>query len=274
MKHSSRTAGALAAIALIAPLAACSSASAQRAEDNELGLLEPGVLRVGTVSDSKPYAYTENGELVGFEVDVARAVAEEIGLEAKFVQQEFATLIPAVASGQLDAVAASTSITEERKQVVNFSDVYFIGYISVISNDPSITEDVASLEGKRLGLMQGTIQDAYAQDNMPGTEIVRYPDYNSAVSAMNAGSIDAVFIDYAPGKEFVDADPENLAMPINIPVPDLPVGMPVSKDRPELEQALNEAVAAIIASGELEQIWSTYYPELPIADELTAAAAQ
>jgi polar amino acid transport system substrate-binding protein len=226
--------------------------------------LQSGVLKIGTTSDSKPYAYTENGTLKGFEVDMARTVAEHIGLKPVFVQQEFSTLLPAVAAGSLDVEAASSSVTPERLKIVDFSDIYFIASISVLTTAKSgITKDTATLKGKKLGLIQGTIEDQYAQKHFTGVQISRFPDNNAAVNAMKAGSIDAVFLDYPPAQAYVDQD-SALEIPINIPVPDFPVAMGMHKDRPRLKAAINKAIAEIIASGEWLTIQKRYYPNMPV----------
>lgn len=268
-----RTSTKTAAVAVIAALAigltACSgtSSASTSSSGDDYGTLTAGTLKIGTLSDAKPYAYTENGKLTGFEVDMATAIAKHMDLKPVFVQQEFSTLLPAVAAGSLDVAAASTSVTAERKKSVDFSDTYFIGYISVITPKGStISKDYDSLKGKRLGLMQGTLEDQYAQDHFPGVQIVRYPDNNSAVAAMKSGSIDSVFLDYPNGQDFMDADP-SIEMPINIELPEYPVAMSIHKDKPALKKGINKAIKEIIASGEWLTIEKKYYPDAPVPDQ-------
>ncbi|MCQ9389814.1 ABC transporter substrate-binding protein [Brevibacterium sp. 50QC2O2] len=252
-----------AALALAgATLTACGSDS--QADPNALELLEPGVLKIGTTSDNKPYSYNEDGKLTGFEVEMATAIAEEAGLKPEFTQKEFAALVPGVASGQSDVVASSTSITDERKAIVDFTSVYYIGYISILTKKGNgVTDKVSSMDGKKLGLMQGTLQDKYAQSHMKSTDLVRYPDFNAAVAALKAGSVDGVFIDLPPGGEYVKQD-SSLHMPINIEVPEYPVAMPVGKDKPNLKKALDDAIAQVIKSGKWMEINKKYYPTSPV----------
>ncbi|MFJ3381571.1 ABC transporter substrate-binding protein [Curtobacterium sp. NPDC090217] len=268
-----RTHSKAAAVAVIAALAvgltACSttSSASTSTSSKDYGTLTAGTLKIGTLSDAKPYAYTENGKLTGFEVDMATAIAKHLDLKPVFVQQEFSTLLPAVAAGSLDVAAASTSVTPERKKSVDFSNTYFIGYISIITPSGStITKKASSLKGKRLGLMQGTLEDQYAQDHFPGVQIVRYPDNNAAKAAMQAGSIDAVFLDYPIGQDFVDKD-DSIKMPINIELPEYPVAMSMHKDKPALKKGINTAIKEIIASGEWLEIEKKYYPDAPVPDQ-------
>ncbi|MCQ9389813.1 ABC transporter substrate-binding protein [Brevibacterium sp. 50QC2O2] len=252
-----------AALALAtATLTACGSD--KESDTDALELIQPGTLKVGATSDNKPYSYNENGKFTGFEVEMAEAIAEEAGLKIEFTQKEFAALIPGVASGQTDAVAASTSITDERKAIVDFTSVYYIGYISILAKkDNGVTDELSSMEGKKLGLMQGSMQDKYAQDRLKSTEIVRYPDYNAAVAALKAGSIDGVFIDLPPGGEYVKQD-DSLHMPINIELPEYPVAMPIGKDKPNLKKALDDAIDRVIKSGKWLEIDKKYYPNSPV----------
>lgn len=92
---------------------------------------------------------------------------------------------------------------------------------------------------------------------------MRYPDNNAALAAMKAGSIDGVFIDTPIGQAFIDED-DSLSMPINIPLPEYPVAMSMGKEKPELQEAINTAIAEIVASGEWLEINNAYYPGQPI----------
>jgi polar amino acid transport system substrate-binding protein len=260
-------ASATALLAAGLALTAC-SASASSETENTLGTLSAGTLRIGTTGDTKPYAYTENGELQGFDVEIAREVASRLDLEPEFVTQEFSALLPAVANGQLDMAAASISDTEERRETVDFSDHYFIGYISVLAAAASgITDDPASLDGKRLGIVQGTIQDSYAQENFAGAELVRFPDNNSAVSALGAGTVDAHFLDFPVAEEYAAASDGTQEIAINVAVPEFPVGFALSKSGSELSDAVNGALADLIADGTWLDIDQKYFPDQPVPEQ-------
>ncbi|MBD8141125.1 amino acid ABC transporter substrate-binding protein [Frigoribacterium sp. CFBP 13605] len=268
-RTTTRLAAALAAVAALGlALTACSSGGAEAGASNELGTVSAGTLRIGTTGDTKPYAYTEDGELQGFDVEMAKEVAKRLGLETEFVTQEFSALLPAVANGQLDMAAASISDTEEREKTVDFSDHYFIGYISVLAADGSgITDDESSLDGKRLGIVQGTIQDSYAQENFTGAELVRFPDNNSAVAALGSGTIDAHFLDFPVAEEYAAASNGSQTIAINVAVPEFPVGFPIAKGNDALKTAVDGAVADIVADGTWLEIDQKFFPDQPVPDE-------
>lgn len=253
----------LSSAALVAVLAGCGSAEA-----NPAGTLREGTIRVGTTSDTKPYAYAENGEYTGFDVEVLKEAASRMDLEPEFVAQDFSSILPAVANGQVDVGVASISATAERKETVDFTDVYFIGYLGVVTRaDTGITADAASLAGERLGLVQGTIQDAYAQQNFAGAEIVRFPDNNSAISALTAGTVDAHFLDLPPAQDYVTSSDGALRVAMEIPVPDFPVGMAVQKGNTALRDGLNTQIAAMIADGTWLEIEERYFPGQPVPEQ-------
>ena len=267
MKRSKILMAATAAVALGLSLSACAGPSAGGSDDG-LNTISSGTLRIGTTGDTKPYAYTDNGELQGFDVEIAREVAKRLDLQTEFVTQEFSALLPAVANGQLDLAAASISDTEKRRETVDFSDHYFIAYISVLASPASgITDDEATLSGKRLGVVQGTIQDSYAQDNFPGVEIVRFPDNNSAIAGLTAGTIDAHFLDFPVAEDYAAQSGGRQEIAINIPVPDYPVGMAVSKQNTALKDAVNGALADMIADGTWLSIDMKFFPDQPVPDQ-------
>ena len=253
------------ATALAAALALAGCAAASDAPANTLGTITGGTLRVGTLTDTKPYAYVENGVTKGFDVEMLEEVAKRLDLKVEFVTQEFSALLPSVSNGLLDIATASISNTEERRKIVDFSDTYFIGYISVIaSKTGGVTEDPASLKGKRLGLIQGTIQDGYAQANF-GADIVRFPDNNAAIAALKSGTIDAHFLDYPVAQDYADKD-ANLSIPISVAVPEYPVGFAISKKNKALTKAVNDQIKALIDDGTWLKIETKYFPEQPVDD--------
>jgi polar amino acid transport system substrate-binding protein len=260
---------AVAATALIS-VSACGSgggsASADTA-DNPYNLIEPGTVRVASMGDAKPYTFTdENGEFSGFDVELFRDVAERIGIdEVVFTGQDFSAILPAVANGQFDVGVAAIGITEEREQTVDFSDGYLAGYLTVLTPDAGITEE-SDLAGKRLGVVQGTLQEQYATEHFPDTELVRFPDNNSGVSALNSGTIDAHFADYEAAKEYA-ATYDGLQLAINIPSFDAPAGFAVKPGNAEFLEALNEALHEAMEDGTWRDLYQKWFPGSPMPEQ-------
>ncbi len=241
---------------------------AAMAEDNPLGLIDPGTISVGTMGDAKPYVFTTaDGNFTGFDIELFLNVVERMGFKKDqviFTGQEFSALMPSVANGRFDVAVAAIGTTEARKQTVDFSDGYLAGYLSVLTPEP-IT-DAAGLKGKRLGVVQGTLQEIYAQKNFDGTDLVKFPDNNSAVSALNNGTIDAHFLDYEAAKDY-SGRYEALKIAVNIPSFDAPAGFVIRKGNDALREALNKALHEAMQDGTWKTLYEKWFPGSPMPDE-------
>lgn len=263
-----------AATALI--LSACSggAGTASSTEDNPYGLITPGQIRVASLGDSKPYTFTDaDGTFTGFDVELFTDVAKRIGIDdVVFTGQDFSGLLSAVANGQFDVGVAAIGITKEREQTVDFSDGYLAGYLTVMAAKDSGITDADSLAGKRLGVVQGTLQEAYAVKHFTDTELVRFPDNNSAISAVNSGSIDAHFLDYEAAKEY--AAQYGLVNAIDIPSFDAPAGFAIAKDKPEFKKALDKALAEAMEDGTWKKLYQQWFPGSPMPEQYLPKAEQ
>lgn len=238
------------------------------AEDNPLGLIDPAVISVGTMGDAKPYAFTTaDGGFTGFDIELFLNVAERLGFKKEqviFTGQEFSALMPSVANGRFDVAAAAIGTTDKRKETVDFSDGYLAGFLTVLTPDAAIT-DAAGLKGKRLGVVQGTLQEIYAEKNFAGADLVKFPDNNSAVSALNNGTVDAHFLDYEAAKDYAARYPE-LKVAVNIPSFDAPAGFVVRKGNDALREALNKGLKAAMQDGTWKTLHEKWFPGTPMPD--------
>jgi len=275
-----RVGAAAAATAVAFALAACSSGSTpssgtSASDDNPYNLIEPGTIRVGSLGDAKPYTFTDaDGVFTGFDVELFTDVAKRMGIDdVVFTGTDFSGLLASVANGQYDVGVAAIGITDERKQTVDFSDGYLAGYLTVLSDtSEDITTD-ADLAGKRLGVVQGTLQEAYAVKNFPDTEIVRFPDNNSGVAAINSGTVAGLFLDYENAKTYGEQY-DNLELAINIPSFDAPAGFAVAKGNEDFVDALNVALAAAMEDGTWETLYQKWFPGSPMPDMYLPKAEQ
>jgi polar amino acid transport system substrate-binding protein len=274
-----RVIGAFAALATaLVTVSACGSgddsASASAAKDNPYHLIEPGTIRVASMGDAKPYTFTDaNGEFSGFDVELFKNVAHRIGVDdVVFTGQDFSAILPAVANGQFDVGVAAIGITDERKQTVDFSDGYLAGYLTVMTSDPGIKKE-DDLAGKRLGVVQGTLQEKYATEHFPDAQLVRFPDNNSGVSALNSGSIDAHFLDYEAAKQY-GKQFDGLKLAINIPSFDAPAGFAMKKGNDAFREALNKALHEAMEDGTWKELYQKWFPGSPMPDQYLPSAEQ
>ncbi|MUO78659.1 transporter substrate-binding domain-containing protein [Agrobacterium vitis] len=254
--------------AVIAAALACAGLMAQQAvaADNPYGLIDPKVISVGTMGDSKPYTFiTSDGQFTGFDIELFLNVAERMGFkkdQVVFTGQEFSALMPSVANGRFDVAVAAIGTTDARKKTVDFSDGYLAGYLSVLTPDAKIT-DAAGLKGKRLGVVQGTLQEIYATKNFKDTDLVKFPDNNSAVSALNNGTVDAHFLDYEAAKDYTDRF-KALKIAVNIPSFDAPAGFVIRKGNDGLREAFNKGLHAAMQDGTWKKLYEKWFPGSPM----------
>lgn len=260
-------AGAMALIVAVAGFGAVSNGLA--AGDNPYGLIDPKVISVGTMGDAKPYTFTTaEGEFSGFDIELFRNVASRLGFnkdQVVFTGQEFSALMPSVANQRFDVAVAAIGTTEARKKTVDFSDGYLAGYLSVLTADKAMTS-ADGLKGKRLGVVQGTLQEIYAGKNFKDTDLVKFPDNNSAVSALNNGTVDAHFLDYEAAKQYGERYPD-LKIAINIPSFDAPAGFVVRKGNDAFREALNTALHAAMQDGTWKTLYEKWFPGSPMPDQ-------
>ncbi|MCQ1951462.1 ABC transporter substrate-binding protein [Arthrobacter sp. zg-Y859] len=255
-------------------LTGCGSSSSEAASENPYGLVEPGTIRVASLGDSKPYTFTDaSGDFTGFDVELFKDVAGRMGIEdVVFTGQDFSGLLSAVANGQFDVGVAAIGITDERKQTVDFSDGYLAGYLTVITTKDSGIKDEETLAGHRLGVVQGTLQEAYAVKNFTETDLVRFPDNNSAIAAVNGGSVDAHFLDYEAAKDYMGKF--GLVSAADIPSFDAPAGFAIAKGNPVLKEALDEGLAEAMEDGTWKELYQKWFPGSPMPEQYLPSAEQ
>jgi polar amino acid transport system substrate-binding protein len=262
---------AAALAAAVGGTAACGSddaAPAASGGSSTVQTVTAGVLSVATMSDAKPNCWIENGEFKGFDLDLARAIGAKLGLTVEFAAIDFPALFPSVAQGRYDMAAASTAGTVERQKIVDFSAGYLGGYLGVLTTASSgITKDNASTDGKRLGLLQGSIQEAYAKKFLAGATLVMFPDNNAGVSALQSGRVDGYFLDYVVGTDYIDQHPE-LVQPIAIPAFDQPAAFPIKKGNTALEEGVNKALGELVEDGTWMKLYTQYFAKAPKPEDL------
>lgn len=221
-------------------------------------------VRIGTEGAYAPFNFIDsNNELQGFDVDIAKAVCEKMKAECSFVAQDWEGIIPALTAGKYDAIFASMSITEERKQVIDFSRPYYNTPSAFFAAKDSGLADSKpeTLAGKTIGAQASTIQANYLEENYKDVEIKLYPSQEEVNLDLASGRIDALFVDKLVGDEWVKtADGACCALfGENIQVGG-GVGAGVRKEDTDLRDLISKAIDEIKADGTYEKINAKYFP--------------
>lgn len=187
-------------------------------EEDAAEATEKITISVGTNAEFPPFEYMDdNGEPTGFDIAVIEAIGEAEGFDVEIVNMEFKSLIASLSTGSLDAVIAGMTVTDERKQSVDFSDSYYTATQCIIVPIDSDVTCLADLNGKKIGVQEGTTGDFLStpgEDNDvitdESTEVQRYKKGTDAVVALKNGGLDAVVIDKNPAQNFVAKNPDTL----------------------------------------------------------------
>jgi polar amino acid transport system substrate-binding protein len=152
----------------------------------------PGTLTVGTLSDAPPsICINSAGQFTGFDNELLRAIADKLGLKINFVGTEFSGLLAQVAARRFDVGSSSITTTDARRKTVGFTNGYDFGYFSlVVPSGSAITSFDKLAAGQRIGVVQGTVQEAYVIDTLH-LQPVKFPDYNTVYASLKTRQIDA-----------------------------------------------------------------------------------
>ena len=220
---------------------------------------QKGELVVGTSADYPPYEFHAEvdgkGTIVGFDMEIAQAIADKLGLELQIDDMDFDAALLSVQQGKADIAMAGITVTDERKAVMAFSDSYATGIQSIIVPEGSDIASPDDLAGKKIGTQRGTTGYIYCTDDFGEDSVVAYDNGLTAVQALNNGQVDAVVIDNAPAKEYVAANPGLAILDTSYAEEDYAIGMAKGSS---LEAAVNAALEELKADGTLQAIVDKY----------------
>ncbi len=214
-------------------------------------------LKIGVNAEYAPYEYLEGNELVGFNVEVSKALLEEAGYTYEFDNMTFDGLIAALQSKKVD-ILIGISPTEDRKKVVDFTDNYSVDeqVIITLTNRVS-TLDIKNLQGSKVGVLLGSIQEVVL-NTVPGVSPVLYNNYTGAILDLKSQKIDAILLSSLPAKQNMEQNAD-LAM-LGIVESDISegFGIAMNKDQDKLKKELNDAIKVLQSKGIVDELKEKY----------------
>lgn len=236
----------------------CGSSSSGKGKDRLSEIKERGKLIVGMSADYAPYEYHAlidgQDKIVGFDVDIAQAIADDMGIELELKEMEFSSLCESVKSGKLDMTISGMTPKPERAEVVDFSDIYYKAeqaFLIQASNKENY-KTLADLEGKKIGAQMGSIQAEIAE-GIKDADVKLLSDVNTLILELKSGNIDALIIelpvanlaattntDLAVGEEIVEDSEGGSA-----------IGM--KKNSPELVNQVNSTLKKLVDEEKVDE---------------------
>ena len=239
------------------------SASASSAAAGDIKLIANGKLTIATSPDYPPFENLENGQYVGLDIEIAKAVAKELGLEPEFKTLQFDAIIPAIAAGgQADIGISGFSVDPERAKEIDFTKSYYIDDQAVaVMKDSPITDANADAElnkeGVIIAVQSGTTGEAYVQENYPKATAQAYGNSTDAFAAMQSGQANAVCTNKAVVEAML-ADAYKDAKVVKSIATGEEYAIVVSKDNAALTAAINEALAKLTSDGTIDKLVNQY----------------
>ena len=249
-KFTKLTAFALALVMALGLLAGCGSSNSDTNTSGDDAAKTK--LVVATSPDFPPFESLEGGEVVGIEVDILNKVAEKMGMELDIQQMDFDSVIPGVQAGKFDVGMSGITVTDKRKENVDFSSVYFMAAQAIVVTADSGITGKADLEGKKVSVQTGTTAEEYCMGN--GYEVLAFTANNDAAAALTSGKVDAWVVD---NEVALAMAPELGLTVLDEAMTSEPYAFAFQKGS-ELVAPFNEALDALLADGTVEQIFQQY----------------
>ena len=224
-------------------------------------------IRIGTEAAYKPFAWVlPSGDLTGFDIDIAKALCTQMAADCEIINQSFDGLIPALNAKKIDAIIASMTITEDRLKAIDFAGPYYtVPAMFIAPKDAGLEITADGLSGKYVGVQRGTTMANYIKKVFPKAKIQLYDTSDAANLDLASGRVDVVFADSVVLQDFL-ATPDGAGFAMaGEPVEDPDIlgtgaGIGIRKGDDALKQKFDDALAAIIASGEYAKINEQYIP--------------
>ena len=260
MKKSVKLLSLAAAIAVAATMTGCGSEKKSTDENTDAAATAPAssekkTLTMATNAEFPPFEYLEGEEIVGADVDMAKAVAEKIGCELEITNLDFDAALAGVSTGKYDIAVAGITASEERKKSMNFSDNYFVASQSIVVKADSDIKGKDDLEGKTISCQEGTTGEQYLLDNKYNVQ--SFKTGAEGITALTTGKVDALVIDNAVAKA-LSAEQNGATVVLDEALTDESYAIALQLGNDELTQKINGALKELKEDGTLKKIFEKY----------------
>lgn len=218
------------------------------------------VLRVGSETTFPPFEFTEGDKYVGFDIDLADALAKKMGYKMEFKSMGFDALIPALQSNDIDMIAAGINATPERAKAVIFSEPYFKegGFIVVTRKDNTTINGMKDLEGKRIVTQIGTIPTDMAK-KIPNTTVKEVDSNSQIFNELNSGTADATILDNAVAMYYLKQGADKELRLAGTPTDPEGTVWAFRKSDTELRDKANKALEELKKDGTYQKIYEKWF---------------
>ncbi|ENZ5627453.1 transporter substrate-binding domain-containing protein [Enterococcus hirae] len=255
--------GMLTVLFTLATLGACGSSNttAQGQEKDQLAAIKKsGVLKVATSADYAPFEFHTmvdgKDKIVGSDIDLAKAIAKELGVKAEVSDMNFNTVLASLKEGKADLAISAISATDERKQQFDFTDNYYNPPQVVIINkkNKEIYRNANDLKDKNVGAQKGSIQEELVKTQLKGAKLVTIDKVPNMIVEVNQGSLAATVVEKTIAESYIAQNPDLMIADISLePAPDEAFAIALPKESSELQKELNQIIKKLNDEGKIEE---------------------
>ena len=229
--------------------------------------IDDGKIVIGTNAEYEPFEYLdENGNMTGFDIDLMTAISKKIGCSIEWVDMPFDSLIGSMEAGDVEMIAAAIAPTDERKRSCDFSDVYYTGTQSIVTNKGTLYSTLQELNGKTVAVLQGSISDMIASGENTDYGVVskctvkRFQNATQAIQELENKAADAVLIDTIIAKKFVEDRQTLIETAIDGTGEDTVFA--VRKGDSKLQDLLNKGLKEVKEDGTYDTLYDKYFAKI------------
>ena len=255
--------GMLTVLFALATLGACGSSNttAQGQEKDQLAAIKKsGVLKVATSADYAPFEFHTmvdgKDKIVGSDIDLAKAIAKELGVKAEVSDMNFNTVLASLKEGKADLAISAISATDERKQQFDFTDNYYNPPQVVIINkkNKEIYRNANDLKDKNVGAQKGSIQEELVKTQLKGAKLVTIDKVPNMIVEVNQGSLAATVVEKTIAESYIAQNPDLMIADISLErAPDEAFAIALPKESSQLQKELNQIIKKLNDEGKIEE---------------------
>lgn len=240
------------------------SASASSQSGSGYELVEEGILTIGTSAEYEPFEYMENGEYKGFDLDLAAAIADDLGLDLKIENVDFDTIVPGVASGtKYDAGFGAITVTPQREESVDFSESYYMDDQAIVTmkgNDQVTSENCEeslNSEGVKIAVQSGSTAEAFAKENFPKAQLVPFKNATDCFAALQSDQAVALVTNRSVAAQLTAGSFDNEQVIKLVPTGE-EYAIAVGKENAGLKDAINASLEKLAEDGTIDGLMEKY----------------
>ena len=227
-------------------------------------LVKGGTLTIGTSAEYEPFEYMEDGAYKGFDLELADAIADDLGLELEIENVDFDTIVPGIASGtKFDAGFAAITATPEREEEVDFTDSYYMDDQAIVTmaDNADITgenyAEAMDFEGVKIAVQSGSTAEAFAKENFPKATLVPFKNATDCFAAVQSSQAVALVTNRSVAAQLVATSFSNEQIIKQVSTGE-EYAVAVNKSNAALKDAINESIAKLTEDGTVDELMEKY----------------